>query len=498
MESAIIAFALAAIICVGLAAVLGYWGQKVLGIIILVFLASVAILLSGGGVLLGYTLGPVAGAWAGLVIGILLAGLVWLVGLRTVTRAKRSGRFAANAWYGFATLSVLGYLAAGSWIGLLTITLPAYLLFWWGLYFVAHQILPLRDPKDRVERRKAFRALITFNMGTNYPYYFVDEFSQPEKRGDGNSFLTFFAGPGFVNTNCDHTAYISRGIAVSGVCEPGLTFTGTYDLEPRILDLRPQVRGFPVEALTKDGIPVKVPTFVPCRIDPGNETPHLGESFPFRKKAVYSLLNHELVERKQDKKQSGKKHEWVGGPTDGLIPLIARPIVQDIISRYTIDDLCAAHDPAKDPRVEIAAEMRDRVREALKPLGLYLLGGGIGNLEPQNENIKARRLANWRTRWEGEILDQMSEAQASRMYLTERARAEVEAEIVELFRRVTRGTQKLDLALALRFIDTLGDIFAADGQWPLPSDDLDKRLRQLRGESLEPVHKHREQWLLED
>ena len=498
MESAI-GFALAAIICVGLAAVLGYWGQKVLGVVSLVFLASVAILLSGGGATLGYTLGSVTGAWFGLVIGILLAGLVWLVGLRFLTRrVKRSGRFAASAWDSVATLSVLGYLAAGSWVGLLTITLPAYLLFWWGLYFVAHRILPLRDPKDRAERRKAFRALITFNMGTNYPYYFVDEFSQPEKRGDGNSFLTLFAGPGFVNTNCDHIAYVSKGIAVSGVCEPGLTFTGTYDLEPRILDLRPQLRAFPVQALTKDGIPIEVVTFVPCRIDPGNETPQLGESFPFRKKAVYSLLNHELVERKQDKKQSGKKHEWVGGPNDGLIPLIARPIVQDIISRYTIDDLCAAYDPAKDPRVKIAAEMRDRVREALKPLGLYLLGGGISNLVPQNKNIKERRLANWRTKWEGEILDQMSEAQASRMYLTERARAEVEAEIVELFRRVTRGTQKLDLALALRFIDTLGDIFAADGQWPLPSDELDKRLRQLRGESIEPTHKHREQWLLED
>ena len=196
MESAI-AFALAAVICIGLTAVLGYWGQKVLGVISLVFLALVALILSGGGGALGYTFGTLTGAWIGLIIGILLAGLVWLIGLRTLTRATRGGRFAASAWYSFAALTILGFLAAGSWIGLLTITLPAYLLFWWGLYFVAHQILPLRNPQDRAERRKAFRALITFNMGTNYPYYFVDEFSQPEKRGDGNSFLTFFAGPGY-------------------------------------------------------------------------------------------------------------------------------------------------------------------------------------------------------------------------------------------------------------------------------------------------------------
>ena len=110
MESAI-ALALAAIIYIGIAAVLGYWGQKGLGIIILSFLALVAILLSGGGAALGYTLGAVTGAWMGLIVGILLAGVVWLIGLRSLTKVKKSGRFAANAWYSFAALSVLGYLA---------------------------------------------------------------------------------------------------------------------------------------------------------------------------------------------------------------------------------------------------------------------------------------------------------------------------------------------------------------------------------------------------
>lgn len=481
MESAI-AFTLAAIMGLTFAAILGYWGQKWLGLIALVVLAGIALGLSAATAALGYLWFEISGAWTGLVAGILLAGIIWQLGFGKLTRTKRAGRFAASGWYSFSALAIFGFLAGG-WIGLQTITLPAYLLFWWGLYYVAGFILPLRNPKDKAERRQAFRALITFNMGTNYPYYFVDEDSLPEKRADGNSFLTMFAGPGLVYTPCDHLAYVSSGVFVRGVLEPGLSFTGVYDLEPRIVDLRPQIRAFPVQALTKDGIPIEVVTFVPSRVDPGKETPQLGGSFPFRQKAVYSLLNHELVERTQDKKRSGQKHEWAGGPVDGLIPLIGRPIVQDIISRYTIDELCAPHNPECDPRVDIAAEMRDRMREILEPLGLYLIGGGISNLNPKNEGIIERRLANWRTRWEGEILDQMSEAQASRMYLTERARAEVESEIVELFRRVTRGTHKLDLALALRFIDTLGDIFAREGQWPVPNDELDSRLRQLRGES---------------
>jgi regulator of protease activity HflC (stomatin/prohibitin superfamily) len=353
---------------------------------------------------------------------------------------------------------------------------------------VAPKILPLRNPKDKAERHKALRALITFNMGTNYPYYFVDEFSQPEKRVDGNPSLPLFAGPGLVFTDCDHAAYITSGLAPKGVFEPGLTFTGMFDQEPQIFDLRPQIRAFPVEALTKDGIPIEVVTFIPYRIDAGNKTPERGKSFPFRKKTIYTLVSQESVERHSDKKQVGNKNAWDGGPDDGLIPLIGRPIVQDIINRYTMDELCEPLNLERDPRVEIAAEMRDRVREKLDPLGIYLIGGGISNLMPQNDEVLKRRLENWSTKWDGYILDQISDAQSSRMYHTERARAEVEAEIVALFRRVTRGTKELDLALALRFIDTMGDIFAEEGQWPVSNNELDKRLRHLRGES--PRHKH--------
>jgi regulator of protease activity HflC (stomatin/prohibitin superfamily) len=498
MESAI-SFAVAAIICAGLAALLGYWGQKWLGMVSLAFLALVAIFLCLMGAMLGYTIAGESGMWPGLIISIVVAGLVWSVSMRLITHAKRGGRFAANGWYSFAALAILGYLA-GNWVGLLTLTLPTFLLFWGGLYFVAGRILPLRNPKDRVERRKAFRSLVTFNMGTNYPYYFVNEHSQLKEQVKGNSFLTLFAGPGFVYTDCDHIAYVSKGISVSGVFEPGLTFTGTYDLEPRILDLRPQLRAFPVEALTKDGIPIEVTTFIPCRIDTDDKTPQPGESFPFRKQAVYALLNHELVERKQEKKQSGKRHEWVGGPDDGLIPLISRPIVQDIIGRYTIDELCVNPDkPDQDPRKEIITELQQRMRAALEPLGLVLIGGGISNLEPKNDYIKERRLANWLTKLVSERLKSISDAQSNRTYLTEKARANAETKIVKEFREKIPGTGKMNLALTLRLIDTLGDIFSEQGQWPLLNDEIEKQLRELRGENTDLKRaKESAVWVVDD
>ena len=496
MESAI-AIVTATVMAVGMATFLGYLGQKLLGAIILGYQALFASILSLIVAALGYSVGGGFGAWFGLLGGIILAGLWWARAFGKVTRISRSGRFVFGVWFGYCVLCILGFLIAG-WVGLLTFTLPTTLFFWWGLYHISGHILPLHNPKDRRERHKAFRTLLTFTLGTNYPYYSVDEYGQPEKRVEGDAFRQFFAGPGFVVTNCEHVAYITSGVRVGGVFEPGLTFTGLYDLEPRIVDLRPQVRAFPVEALTKDGIPIEVVTFIPYRVDPGEQTAQLGQSFPFRQKAVHTLLARELVERKQDKRESGKRHEWEGGPEHGLIPLIGTPIMQDIISRYTVDELCACQDPERDPRVEIATELKSRAQEALEPLGLKLLGGGISNLIPKNGGIIERRLESWRTKWEGQILQQMSEAQVNRMYLTEQARAEVEVEIVELFRNAVRGNHKLDIALVLRFIDTLDDIFAAEGRWSLPNEELEQRLRHLRGESEEKKHTGRRPLLGQD
>ncbi|MBN1221509.1 MAG: hypothetical protein JXM69_21490 [Anaerolineae bacterium] len=481
MESAITLLAVTGFAVV-LAAVSGFLLEKWEGAAILGGLVLLASAFHLAGAFLGYYyLGGYLAAWVGLLMGIGLGGLILAVSFRNATQGKRAGSFAAGMWFGFWFLCFLGY-AAGRWVGLLLLTVPAIFFFLWGLYRTSARILPLRDLRNTTALRKAFRALVTYSMGTNYPYYFVDEDSRPEKRVDGNPYLKILAGPGLVCTDANHIPYVTSGLRGGQVFEPGLTFTGIYDLEPRIIDLRPQLRAFPVEALTKDGIPIKVTTFCPCRIDPGDETPALGRAFPFRPEAVHKVLAGERVERKTNEKESGGRHDWMGGPQDGLVPLMATPIVQDIISRYTIDELCEPHNPARDPRVEIAAEMRKRVGETLAPLGLKLIGGGIGNLVPENDKIIERRLENWWTKWEGQILEEISEAQATRMYITKRARAKVEAEIFDLFRR---STKKLDLALALRFVDTLGDIFAESSQWPLLNDELDASLKRLRGESVE-------------
>lgn len=463
----------AAFILLGMAMLLGYSGNKVIGAVLLSFGAILVSALCIAGVLAGYTVGENSGAWLGLLAGILLAGIVMARFLGGVIRG-RSGRFLTGTWFGYCALCVSGYLAGG-WMGFLTITLPAIVLFWVGLLRISAYILPLRDKRDRSQRRKAFRSLITSSMGTNYPYHFVDENGRLDERVKGNPFLRFFAGPGVVHTGPDQAAYVTDGVFRNRVFEPGLSFTGLFDLPPRIIDLRPQLRAFDVEALTKDGIPIKVLTFIPFQIESGSQAVQLGHSFPFRPRAIYEVVARELVEK------GGVKHEWDGQ----LVPAIATRVIQDIIGRYNVDELCASLDPDRDPRDEIVREMTRRVQDALRPYGIRLLGVGISNLDPQDSEVIERRLDSWRTKWMRQILLLMGEGEAERVRQMELAQAEAEVEIVLRLSRIVEESMRsgdVSQALALRFIDSLGEIVCEAGAYGAVPEGVDKTLKRLRGE----------------
>jgi regulator of protease activity HflC (stomatin/prohibitin superfamily) len=422
--------------------------------------------------LFGDQLVNVGAAHTGLLAGMVLAGILIPSLLGQMIEGK-SRRFITLMWLLVCGLCLTSYRLAGA-TGTLTIAWPAMILFWVGLYRISDYLLPLRDSN---QHKQAFRSLVSFAMGTNYPVCVMQN-GKLEERVKGNPFLQFFAGPGIVYTECDHAAYVTDGVKVKGVLEPGLGFTGMFDQKPRPLDLKPQLRAFTVEALTKDGIPVKVLTFAPFRIDPGGAAPTLGQPFPFRKSAVSEIVSAELVERKRKLDESGQRHEWDGQ----LVPLVVTRIVQDIISEYAVDDLCAQLEPDLDPRVEIAAEMRKRAKEALLPMGIELVGGGISNLVPDGAVVE-RRLDNWRTDWERKILAMMNENRADYVCMIEDARAAAEAETIEWLNRSMReSVGQGELALTLRLLDSMGALAQEyDALAPLP-ESTKSILQRLRGQ----------------
>jgi regulator of protease activity HflC (stomatin/prohibitin superfamily) len=479
MDDAVLALIASASLAVGLAISFGYLGQKGwMGAALLGFGAALASALSAVGLLAGRWIGAEVGGWIGLIAGIVAGGLLASSLLGQFIRG-RSMQFLLGMWLGFCALCIAGFVAGGR-LGLLTISFPAIVIFWIGLYRISIYTLPLQGKSQRLQ---ALRCLLTFTMRTNYPYYFIKD-GRPEERVGGNPYGQFFAGPGFIYTGCDHAAYVTDGVRVKGVFDPGLSFTEMFDLEPKVLDLRPQVRTFQVQALSQDGIPIRLRASIAFRIrsDPHRPQPQLGRSFPYHREAIHQIVAGELTDRKTEKNPDERTHEW----DEELVPVLATRIVQDVIGSYTVDELCASFEPDCDPPVEICERLMAEVRRSIASLGLDFVDGWISCPEPAERSVVERRVDNWKTEWARQVLLRMSEGRAERTRQIEKARAEAEAEIIMKLGRVVEeslGTNEASqAAIALRFIDCLGELVSeTETQWPLPQG-IDETLKRLRGE----------------
>lgn len=396
----------------------------------------------------GAIIGCVASAAAALVclIGARLAGWPGLAGAivgvavaATLAAHRffgvRGARFILLLWLGYSAACVCGYLVGGA-VGLAAIALPANVLFWAMLWVLARYVLPLRDSS---QVRQAFRSLLTFSLGTNYPFHVLNGRTL-EQRVPGNPYRSFFAGPGIVITSCDHLVVITDGNTIRVPEEPGLTFTGRFEVVQRVLDLRPQLRSFYVDKVaTLDGIAIQVEVFIAFRLHWGGQTPAEGRPFPFQRRAAFQAVTGEKVEQ-----AAGMQHKW-----DGLIEIHGVRIMRDIISRYRFDELCLAlgptvsgpgdvairyaadetatpHDARRDPRYRIRDDLISRLARQMKPLGIEVLGGGISNLTPVDAAVSEQRLKNWLTRWQSRIRATEAQEEALKYDLVEQSQAGVE------------------------------------------------------------------------
>jgi len=454
--------------------VVGYLSQKGMGAFLLGMGAFLASVLCIAGTWLGLRVGDSTGGWIGLTVGILCSGaLAWRAGNK-LTKGS-GGPFVTGLWLGYCALCIYGYVAGGL-LGLLLITIPCLALFWIGMYRIAAYILPLSDAK--AQRRSTFRSLLSFTMGTNYPFSVAQE-CKLEERVKGDVYRQFFSGPGVLITRADQTAFRADGVKVLDIAEPGVTFTQSLELPPKVVDLRPQLRSFTVEALTKDGIPIQVLTFVPFRIQRDGKEPELGKAYPFRKRAVFEAMTKRPVERGASDEDT-YEHEW----NVDLIEMIGTRVIQDLICQYRVDELCAA-DSGRDPRLEIITQLQATMKKEMQAFGIEVMGGGISNLIPRDESIVARRVENWRTAWVSDMLIQLSAGDAERRRQIEEKRVEAEAQVVLRLGQVVEEClcdgPATEAALALRFVDCLGEIVSeTENQWP-PPKALEATLNQLRG-----------------
>ena len=435
LESAI---SILAIVTPCVALVVGYLSERELLATGMLFVATaIACLLC--------LIGVVLGSWIGLVLAILMdTYLAYRAG--KMFGRERGSVFVPGLWLGFCASCAIGYWAGGT-LGFLTITLPSLVILWGGLFLIAPHLLPLRDHDERI---KAFRSLVTFNLGTNFPYYTLED-REIKECVKGNPYGRVFAGPGIVLTDPAHAPIIWEGLRFKDVGQPGLTFTKRFETIYQTADLRPQLRSFPVDAITKDGIRIKVLTFIPFRLNWDGQEPRLQGSFPFDKKHVLKTMWAQPVE-------SGQKRSW-----DEIVIITASRILRQIIGQYRCDEMCECSDPGKEPRVAIREELKTRLKKELQDYEIELLGGGISNLEPEQASIVDQRIKAWQAEWESKIQAMAGEAKANAIWEVERAHAQAQAALIAAIHNVVQERPGLDPELltkvaAMRFIEAIEDM----------------------------------------
>jgi regulator of protease activity HflC (stomatin/prohibitin superfamily) len=238
----------------------------------------------------------------------------------------------------------------------------------------------------------------------------------------------FGIGPGFIISDCNYAVAVSSNTKFKGVKGPGVIFTDYADQIMQTVDLRPQLRAFPVEAVTKDGIRIKTLAFTPCKIDSRGKAPALGEPLPYSAAAGFKAIRSQEMrhENQGQTRDRMKGYQW-----EELPRLIATRILQDVISRYNFDELYGPYQPGGDPqRKKIAGELAGQLREELKEMGIELVGGGVSDLQPADPDVYVKRAENWAQEWEYKIARQKSESQAEWFKMVERARMEAQADLI--------------------------------------------------------------------
>jgi hypothetical protein len=312
------------------------------------------------------------------------------------------------------------------------------------------------DPEDF---RLAAQYFVGFFTTLPKPTHVVVD-GKLKERISGHTFLG--TGPGLVITELTNIVAVRSSTGFKRFVGPGGEFISVKaaDIPYAVMDLQTQFRVTRIEAMTRDGILISVPCSSIFKIDAGNKQFRIGESWPYREHTAFLVLH-----TAQEVNPSGRTFldEKDTRPWTELPLNTATPKLEQLVARYTLDELYATKKPyplTKLPREEITGELRAYVREKMTEVGIAVLGGGIGAaLIPKNPKVVKQRVDTWKAGWAEKL--EVQEGKASAVYLkeSERVRVRILNELIELAHELGQtSAENKRVLLAARLLEMLENI----------------------------------------
>ena len=421
---------------------------------------------------------------------------------------EKSEKYGEKRWLdsalGHIAILFIGLILFNRWFGLVLITLPALIGYYVTLYSLAVVLVPVSNPEDRAERRKRFIVLVSYSWGVQFPMYVVDghAWEKLEARIPGDSTLGFLHIPGLIWTRAHQVVAITSGNKFKRIDGPGVVFTGSYERPLQVFDLRLQMRGNKINAVSKDGIRFKARVFTSFRLDPeiwdeetiyhplrqlnaalrGADKPDytLG-SFPFSKKRIQVTLG--VTSTQVDKENT--LIYW-----DQWVLNLVEKEARQVLSQKNLDELWrpSPDGPFANALAKITKELKDRVYLPLRSAGILVLAAQIEDFDfpgekDQIDDVSEQQIATWGSEWEGRSSMILAEAQAESEYMQQEARAYAESVMLNAIAESLQKTQEINpnlprYVIAMRFLSTLQD-FVRRQPGDKTIQDLQERLKEI-------------------
>ncbi|MBC8255224.1 MAG: SPFH domain-containing protein [Ardenticatenia bacterium] len=258
---------------------------------------------------------------------------------------------------------------------------------------------------------------------------------------DKDKVLTRMGGPGNLVIYQDSAVVLERAGRITRVERSNFVPLEAFEKVYRAIDLRPKRKIHWAEAMTREGIPITCEADISYQIrgshrEPPQATNENKDEKKKKKQLLFSMVGREVVKaaactwkceplpRIFEYEELNWEELVILAYTDGIL--------RSILARCPLDQLIKPAGWEKDephPRQAIREELRQKLREEARKLGVEILSVNLGDIKVENE-VTEQWIAAWKAEWDRRMLERRAEGEAEYTAQVETAKAQAQAEMI--------------------------------------------------------------------
>jgi regulator of protease activity HflC (stomatin/prohibitin superfamily) len=242
---------------------------------------------------------------------------------------------------------------------------------------------------------------------------------------------------------------LTKGSGFARPAGPGFVMLYRKEEIAGIVDLRKHVRMEPVEANTRDGIPIETGVTVTFRVRQSDTDPTVRDlRHPYDREAIFAVSYANSIDEQDE------LHAW----TERLGPMAAAMLVSEL-SQHTLDDLFQGDEAGIATLEAIKDRLKRRLEQAANKEGVAVLDVSIDQFKLPSR-VNEQRIKTWQADWKRRIQMQKASGDAQALLRIESARARTQIDIIENITQNIQamrqsGDTKLSEIIMLRMIEAL-------------------------------------------